>query len=149
VEQIKYDNAEKFYKNLIDQSNKFNTDLIESFKKDEAFVNLITKLKNKYDIEITDTQINPFKNHLIKFLKEFKDLLDDSLKLEDRSNNITNEYNEIMEMCKDLDTLVDIFVYVIKNETVKSKIWAMFIYRYYDKVFLLFEKFLLKNSFNI
>ena len=137
VEQIKYDNAETEYKKLIDQCNNSNMKFIESFIKDEAFVNLIIKLKNKYDIEITETQKIHFKNQLIKFLKEFKDLIDDSINLEDRSNKITIEYNEIISMCKDLDTLVDIFVYVVKNETLKSKIWPMFVYRYYDKVFLL------------
>ena len=137
MEQIKYDNAEKEYKELIDQCNKFNTELIESFKKDEAFVNLIEKLKNKYGIEITETQKNQFKNQLTKFLKEFKDLFDDSIKLEDKSNNITIEYNQVVSRFKDMDDQLNVFADVTNKETIKSKIWAMFIYRYYDKVFLL------------
>lgn len=137
VEQAKFDNWEKNYMDFIEQCSKFNTKLIKSFEKDEAFENLVAKLRNEYGVEINETQKIHFKNHLVKFLNEFKDLIEDSIKLEDRSSKITNEYNEVVSRCKDMDDQLNTFAEVTNREIIKSKIWAMFVYRYYDKVWFI------------
>ena len=118
---------------FVNETNEWQKDLIDSFKKDETFEALIEKLEN-YGVQINDKLKIHFKQHLTKFIGDFKKLTDQVLKLEGNSTAITNEFNQIIDVCNNLDAKINVLIFISSNENIKSKIWPMFVFKYYSKV---------------
>lgn len=118
----------------MDETNVWQKDLIDSFKKDETFEALIDKLTKEHGMQINDKLKIHFKQHLTKFIVDFKKLTDQVLKLEGNSNAITNEFNQIIDVCNNLDAKINVLIFISSNENIKSKIWPMFVFKYYSKV---------------
>lgn len=134
---MEFEKVKKIYVDLENQDREFHVELINLYKKDENFSDLIKKLETEYSIIIEEAQKNHFKNQIVNFLNDLNVLTGDSIRLEQRSASIRMKYEEVIEVCIYYNSLLDNFFKLTNNESLKIKIWPLFVYRFYNKVWII------------
>lgn len=117
-------NYNNFMKTLFEQQEKF----INSFENNTNIKRLINRLKTDYEIEISQNDEEMFGQVVKKFVADFKELTNSCLELERKSNEITVEFDKLINVCDILEKMQNNFVMLIKSQAINNKIWDLFVY---------------------
>lgn len=117
-------NYNNFMNNLFNQQEKF----IKSFENNTNIKRLINRLKTDYEIEISQDDEEMFGQVVKKFVVDFKELTKSCLELERKSNEITSEFEKLINVCDILEKMQNNFVVLIKSQAINNKIWDLFVY---------------------
>jgi chromosome segregation ATPase len=115
--------------------NEWIEALAVSFETDESYNMLRGDLKEKYGLEIKDTEKPIFKSAVLDFVNTFREFRREAQELRNKTSDITLELNTIYKQCTRFENQQAAILSQLgeTNGGLQHKTWPMFKYYYFIK----------------